>query len=533
MGYIKACDRFQVTLFPETLDEYIAENNPVRVIDVFVNNLDLKEAGFSKHTPAKEGRPGYDPRSLLKLYIYGYFYKIRTSRKLMAECVRNVELMWLMGKLTPDFRTIADFRKDNPQPLKKVFKTFGKICMELKLYEKELIAIDGSKFKAVNSKDRNLTLSKVEKKLKRLEQNIDEYLTELDKNDEAEGETKDITKEELQEKINLLKQRQEEYNKHLKEMKENNETQRSFTDSESRLMRTHSDGFNVCYNVQTAVDAGNHMIVDFEVTNSCNDSGLLSTSAISAKKILGTETLEVVADNGYESTEDMLKCLQNGIIPHVALKKGVDTIEISMPHEKTEITLELLDSTEPEDIEKCLKAGVLPTAYERKNIEIQVIEMVQNGTSDKCFVLNEDGETVTCPEGKILNKSAYLKNKKATRFVSRSACSHCMNKCTASKFKQVDLKDGQRILYLKGQNLIRQVVIRIKPDKGKIKKRKCVVEHPYGTIKHWCDGSYLLLKGRLKATADLSLSFLCYNLKRAINIVGVKKLIEQMTLNSC
>lgn len=530
MGYIKGWDRNQVTLFPEILDEYISENNSVRVIDVFVNNLDLIKTGFTKDTPSKEGRPGYDPRYLLKLYIYGYFNKIRTSRKLMVECTRNVEVMWLMGKLTPDFRTIADFRKDNAKALKRVFRTFVEICMELKLYEKELIAIDGSKFKAVNSKDKNLTLSKLKNKLKKLEQSIDEYLTELDKNDADEGETKDITKEELEEKIKLLKQRQDKYNKHLKEMEENNETQMSFTDAESRLMRTHHGGFDVCYNVQTAVDAGSHMIVDFEVTNNCNDIGLLSESAQRSKKILGNEILEVAADNGYESTADMLNCLKNGIIPHVALKKDAEAIEILLPHEETEVTAELLDSTKSKDIEKCLKAGVLPSAYEGKNIEIKVVKKIQNGSSDKYFVLNENGETVTCPEGKILNKSAYFKNKRVTRFVNRSTCSHCANKCTTSKFKQVDLKDGQKILYLKGQDLItQQVVIRIKPDKEKIKRRKCVVEHPFGTIKYWSDSSYLLLKGRLKATADLSLSFLCYNLKRAINIVGVEKLIEQMT----
>lgn len=448
----------------------------------------------------------------------------------MVECTRNVEVMWLMGKLTPDFRTIADFRKDNAKALKSVFRTFVEICMELELYEKDLIAIDGSKFKAVNSKDKNLTLSKLKKRLTKLEQSIDEYLKELDKNDDAEGEPKDITKEELEEKISFLKQRQKKHNEHLEEMEKNKETQMSFTDPESRLMRTHNGGFDVCYNIQTAVDAGSHMIVDFEVTNNCNDKGLLSKNAQKAKRILGADTLEVVADNGYESTADMLNSLNNGIIPHVALKRDAEAIEILLPHEETEVSAELLNSTKSGDIEKCLKAGVLPGAYAGKNIEIKVVEKVQNGSSDKYFVLNENGETVTCPEGKILNKSAYFKNKKASRFVSRSACSNCANKCTRSKLKQVDLKDGQKILYLKGEDLItKQVRIRIKPDKKKIKKRKCVVEHPFGTIKFWSDSSYLLLKGKIKATAELSLSFLCYNLKRAINTVGVRKLIEQMT----
>ena len=218
MGYIKGRDRHQIIMLPELLDDYISENNPVKYIDAFVENLDLAKEGFTRATPLKGGRPGYDPRCLLKLYIYGHFNKIRTSRKLMLECTKNVEVMWLMGKLTPDFRTIADFRKDNAKALKNVFRAFVKICMELDLYEKDLIAIDGSKFKAVNSKDKNLTKAKLKNRLKKLDQSIDEYLEELDKNDEAEGEPKAISKEELEEKIELLKQRQKEYYKHPEEM---------------------------------------------------------------------------------------------------------------------------------------------------------------------------------------------------------------------------------------------------------------------------------------------------------------------------
>lgn len=528
MGYIKGSDRNQVTFLPETLDEYVSENNSVRIIDAFINNLDLLEAGFDNAIPAKEGRPGYNPKHLLKLYIYGYFNKIRSSRKLMAECTRNVEVMWLIDKLVPDFRTISDFRKNNPKALKNVFRAFVKMCMELGLYKKELVAIDGSKFRAVNSKDKNLTMGKLEKKLKRIEKNIDEYLSELDKRDETEAESQALTKEELQEKINTLKKRQETYNEYLKEMKENNETQKSFTDSESRLMGTHSGGFDVCYNVQTAVDAENHMIVDFEVTNNCNDTGLLHDMAQKSKEILESETLEVVADKGYESAEDMLRCLKDGIIPNVALKKDATEIDISLPYEETEIDSKTLKSTNPEDIERCLKSGILPKAYADKNIEIQVAEKVSRETSDKYFVLNKGEDSVTCPEGKILNKSAYLKNKKATRFVSRSACKYCTNKCTKSKYKQVDLKDGQKILYLKREMIKQEVIIKVKPDREKIKMRKCVVEHPFGTVKRWCDGSYLLLKGKVKATADLSLSFLTYNMKRAINIIGIKKLMEYM-----
>jgi transposase len=529
VGYIIGNNRNQMTLFPETIEEYISENNPVRVIDAFVENINLVEAEFNNTTPSKEGRPRYSPKTLLKLYIYGYFNKIRTSRKLMAECERNIEVMWLLGKLTPDFRTIADFRKDNAKALKKTFRAFVKMCMELDLYTKELVAIDGSKFRAVNSKDNNVTLSKLEDKIKRIEENINEYLQELDKYDKNEIDTKELTKEELQQKLDILKQRKDIYDGYLKDMKENKETQISFVDPESRLMRTHSGGFDVSYNVQTAVDAGNHMIVDFEVTNNCNDSGLLCDGAKRVKEILETDVLEVAADNGYESTEDMLKCLKAGVMPNVALKNGAKEHEITLDYKEADITVEMLDSMDPEDIQRCLEAGVLPTVYADKDIKIEIIEEVKNGPSEKYFILSDDGKSVICPEGNTLNKSAELKNKPATRFVSRSACSSCKNKCTTSKFKQVDLKDGQKVLYLKESSFVKRTVkIKLKPDKEKIKKRKCIVEHPFGTVKRWCDASYVLMKSKAKATGDLALSFLAYNMKRAIKIVGVTKLIEQM-----
>ena len=531
MGYIKGVDREQIILFPDALEEYIAENNPVRVIDIFINNLDLEKAGFTNNTPAKEGRPGYDPKSLLKLYIYGYFNKIRTSRKLMTECARNIEVMWLLGKLTPDFRTIADFRKNNAPGLKNVFIAFVKVCVDLDLYEKELIAIDGSKFRAVNSKNKNLTKSKLENKLKRIEENLKNYLKELDEHDkEDDDNTEKISKEELQGKIAILEQRKEIYNNYLREMRAEKETQKSLTDPESRLMHNHNGGFEVSYNVQTAVDAGYHMIVDFQVTNNCNDYGLLHEGAKSAKEILETKTLEVVADNGYESNDDILTCLKSGIIPHVALKKDKIETEIIIPYEKAELTPEVINSSEAKNIEKCLNAGRLPEIYTNKNINIEIIEKaIDGGESNRYFIISETGETITCPEGNILNKVAYLKTKQKSRFVNKAACSKCRNKCTSAKYKQVDLKDGQKTLCLKKPNVIEQKVkLTITPDKNKLKQRKCIVEHPFGTIKRWYDGSYVLMKSKAKITGEMALLFLAYNLKRAINIVKVEKLIEQL-----
>jgi len=527
MGHIIGEDRNQAVLFPEVIDDYIDENNPVRFIDAFVNNLDLELVGFNHVTPSPVGRNRYRTSDLLKLYIYGYFNKIRSSRKLQAECGRNVEVMWLLCKLSPDFRTISDFRKDNPEAIRNVFKEFSKLCLEMNLYSKELIAIDGSKFKAANSKANNVTITKLEDKLRRVNQHINEYLHELAESDKSEAN--EITENNLKEKLILLDQKKELYNDYLKQMKDTGETQKSFTDPESRLMRVHNGGYDVCYNVQTSVDSGNHLIVDFEVTNNCNDTGLLFEYAQRAKEELRAETIEILVDCGYEKHEDIWNCLINGIVPHVSLKNDLDCVEFMIPYVQTEITPELYGSTKPEDIEKMLASGVLPRIFEEHSIEISTIEESVFSATERCFVINEADGTVTCPEGKILNKAAYLATKGMTRYTSRSACRKCTNKCTTAKFKQVDFLDNQKIHFLKGYVTRKsKVKIRIKPNKSKLKKRKTIVEHPFGTIKRWCDGSYLLMRGITKANADLSLSFLAYNMKRAINILGVRKLIEQI-----
>jgi len=528
MGYICGDSRNQITYFPEALDDYVEANNPVRFIDAYVDSLDLGAGGFVRAVPAAEGRPCYNPRTLLKLYIYGYLYKIRSSRKLMVECGRNIELMWLLGRLKPDFRTISDFRKDNAVALKFVFREFGRLCDEMDLYSKELSVVDGSKFRAVNSKDRNLTIPKLEDKLKRIQDSVAEYLTCLDNNDGAESCDDQLTKEQLQERIDALAVRKALYEGIKKHMVESGESQLSLTDPESRLMKMSNGGFNVSYNVQTAVDADSHMVLDFEVTDQCNDTGLLYSDAKMAKEALGVDALEVVADTGYENKDQILECLQNGIFPNVAMKNGAAELTIEMDYSASEITPETEASADPEDIRKCLAAGIVPAIYDGKGLRVDVVEEEAQTPSARTFTLCEGGESVTCPEGKTLNKVARFEKKSASRFTSRSACQNCENKCTTAKFKQVDMKDGQNELHLIERSKVLKVRITIRPDKAKIKLRKCVVEHPFGTVKRALDGSYLLLKGKVKATAELSLSFLAYNMRRAINIVGVEKLIAAL-----
>jgi transposase len=292
MGYIAGVAREQLILFPESLDEYLTADNPVRFIDAWVDTLDMAALGFSQTLPAATGRPGYDPRAILKLYLYGYLNRIRSSRKLEQECQRNVEVMWLMGKLAPDHKTIADFRKDNGQAFKEIFKAFCLLC-------RELVAIDGSKFKAVNSSKRNFTQTKVQDYLAEMEQRLVAYLQELDQADQAEASaiTPRRSAAELQAKIERLKTRQVKYQGYLNQMAETGESQLSLTDPDSRAM-PHSPKAPVGYNVQTAVDSKHQLIVAQAVTNEVTDRDQLSPMALAAKATLGVDQLKAVADMG-------------------------------------------------------------------------------------------------------------------------------------------------------------------------------------------------------------------------------------------
>ncbi|ADL50509.1 transposase [Clostridium cellulovorans] len=574
MGYIVGQNRGQVTAFPETIDEYISDNNPVRVIDVFIENLDLEKAAFAKTNPFREGRPAYNPKDLLKLYIYGYFNKIRSSRKLMIECRRNVELMWLLKKLAPDFRTISDFRKDNAKALKNVFKAFVKLCLEMNLYSKELIAIDGSKFKAVNAKDKNYTASKLNDRLKWIDENIAEFMKEMDKCDKEDGNSTEYTKEQLENKIQKLNTRKDLYNSYLQEMKENDVTQKSITDPESRLMKNNGK-LDVCYNVQTAVDSKSHLIADFAVTNNCNDIGLLVPMAEVAKKAMEVETLEVVADKGYRKQADILESLKNGIIPNVHLLDNKENYSFDIDYKENQITDEIRNSNSSKDIQKCLESGIIPKAYEYYKISVEIIEPgeyiiseeviekepVENNTEsiekviievNENFIRDRQTNVVTCPMGNILKQKAIVKGK--VRYANKLACRNCKCKCTIAAFKVVEFpenKDTVKSKFFAGKKTItieksepkisakkksskticfstRKVRIIFVPDKKKLRMRRSIVEHPFGTIKRWCDSSYLLLKGNMKTTAELSLSFLAYNMKRAINMIGVNDLISKM-----
>lgn len=425
MKYIEGQYRDQITFLPDCIDDLIGQDNPVRVIDCFVENLDMEELGFQRAIPNSTGRPGYDPRDLLKLYIYGYMNKIRSSRKLMKECGRNIELFYLLNRLTPDFRTIADFRKDNAKAIQKVFRAFVKICMKLGLYQKELLAIDGSKIRAVNSKNNCYNTETLEKKLANIDTHISEYLSMMDSNDREETDEEKPTEEEIKAALADLTQRKELYEGYLKELQESGSTQKLLTDPEARRMHS-KDGFHCCYNVQTAVDKGSHLIADYEVTNHNTDQGLLLQVAEKVKETLETETLEVVADKGYESREDIINCIMNGVVPNVAMKYDKKERLYNIEYKEAEITDEIKNSKKPEDIQKCLHAGVLPKCYEETAISVELQGMSQLS----CFILRDDGKVI-CPMGNILSKTKKRGNN--TIYANKDACRQCPNRCTSGR----------------------------------------------------------------------------------------------------
>jgi transposase len=321
MDHVQGFDRNQEILFPAKIDDYIEEENLVRFIEAFVTLLDLTLLGFTHAEIKTTGRPSYNPSDLLKLYIYGYLNTIRSSRKLEKETHRNVEVMWLLKKLTPDHKTIAEFRKNNAGPIKKVFKEFVFFCKELGLYGGETVGIDGSKFKAVNSKKRNFNEDKLVRKLKDIEEKIDAYLKELEDNDKNESSVKQPDAKEVKEKIKQLEDRKSEYRELLRKLEETGEKQVSTTDPDSRMM-LNNQKFDVCYNVQTTIDDKNNLIVDYEVTNDPNDKKQLNEMAGRAKDILEVDSLDVLADKGYYNPDEIKKCVDNNTIPYIPEPKS-------------------------------------------------------------------------------------------------------------------------------------------------------------------------------------------------------------------
>ena len=476
MGYIEGEDRKQTVLFPEILEDYLREENPVRFIDVFIEGLDLSEMGFGRAVPKERGRPPYDPGDLLRLYVYGYLNRTRSSRQLEREAGRNVELMWLMRKLRPDFKTIADFRKDNPQALKKVCREFTLWCKRLELFGGELVAIDGSKFGAVNNPKRNFTENKLKRMIREIDGKIDQYLKDLDGRDKQEAGQRSLTAEQLKEKIERYQQRRAQYERLKSDLEQSGESQISLTDPESRSMRV-GHGVEVSYNVQIVVDQKNKLLVEHEVINDVIDLGQLSAMAKKAKETLGVETLEVVADRGYYNGKEVKACEQSGITAYVPKSNPSSN----------------------------LKRGLF---------------------TKEDFIYEPDKDCYRCPAGKELSyRYQTLEQGRPTRIYQISGCKSCglRSKCSINK------KGIRAIKRWEDEAILEAMARRIAENPEKVELRKCLAEHPFGTIKRAMNQGYFLMRGLTKVRAEMSLTILAYNLKRVINILGVRTMVEVVT----
>jgi transposase len=490
MEYIAGSSREQTILFPELVDDYINAENPIRFLDEFVEQLDIYSMGF-KYAKIKEtGRPPYNPKDHLKLNLYGYLNKIRSSRNLEREAGRNVEVMWLLKKLIPDHKTISNFRKDNTEAIRKVFKEFIQLCKKLDLFSAELIAVDSTKFKASNSRAMVKDKEQLEKSIDRIDESITEYFKKLEENDQKEdaenqSSNSTITKEELKEKISFLKKVKEKLKDAKEEIQKSGEEYVSLTDSDCRLMNNKGK-IEPGYNVHTAVDSKYSLIIDYEVSQNASDKDHLSSMAIAAKETLEVDEINACADAGYYDTVDIKNCEDNGITPYVSIpEQGVP--------KKTNVP-------EPE--------------YKH----------------DK-FTYDEQTDSYQCPEGHRLNYYCTSKNKKGkrNRIYKTKACRGCPSERSFGKAKLCTTSPkGRQILRWENEKSIELLKQRLKAEPEIIKKRKSIVEHPFGTMKGVWGYSHFLLRGVEKVTAEISLMTLAYNIRRVITIIGVAGLLKAL-----
>lgn len=542
MGYIQGADRNQVILLPDTLDDYVGGDNEVRAINAFIDSLDISLMGF-KADPAKEGRPGYDPRDMLKLYMYGYLNHIRSSRRLQKEASRNVELMWLLRKVVPDFRCIADFRKDNAKSIREVFRAFVRLCNKAGMLSHESVVIDGSKFRAVNADNKSYVSSNAKKVLLDVEEKISRYMKELDEADAAESRPGALTKEDIVGVLDYLERRKAQLTEALEQMAGSGENHICTTDPESRLMKTR-DGIRPSFNVQTAVEAKNHLIVHYDVTSECMDWHLLGDGINASKAALGVENLEGIADRGYSNDEEILQCLLNGDTPTTHPNKGEKSRMFRFQKTDTEVTGEVVSYAE-------MKA--------QGGLEKAPVEVRREPPLHPYFERDIEKDIVICPMGQTLFYAGpgHPNGKKdpcIRRYHRLSACLKCPNKCTLHKRRIVSFKEGEtrkeEAFYEKAREnrIVRKtsrrfkvitlseeesswdewVILRFYPNQQHLRKRNTVVEHPYGTVKRWHGAGYLLTKGKQKAAAEMGLSFLAYNFRRVVNLLGVNGLMEMI-----
>ena len=474
--FVQGEDRTQGTLLPELLDDYVAADNPVRVIEVFVDELDLGKLGFQGVDPQATGRPAYHPATLLKIYIYGYLNRIQSSRRLERESQRNVELMWLTGRLMPDFKTIANFRKDNGKAIRGVCRQFVVLCQQLGLFSEALVAIDGSKFKAVNNRDRNFTSAKLQRRMEEIESSINRYLAALDTADRQEPSVAQAKSVRLQDKMTALKAQMQALKEIEVRLNESADKQISLTDPDARSMKTRGTGI-VGYNVQTAVDAKHHLIVAHEVTNVGIDRDQLSAMATQARTAMGTQELIAIADRGYFKSEEILACHEAGI-----------------------------------------------TAIVPKTVTSGATADGRFGKAD--FIYDAEKNEYRCPAGQrlIWRFATIEKGLKLHRYWS-SHCQSCSMKeqCTPSTERRVSRWEHEAVLDA--------MQTRLDHAPEMMRVRRQTVEHPFGTIKSWMGSTHFLTKTLGRVSTEMSLHVLAYNLKRVMQILGVGPLLEAMRMS--
>ena len=468
-GFIEGVSRDQATLFPDRLDDFLTEDNATRVIDVFVDELDLSGLGF-RLLPEATGRPGYHPAMMLKLFIYGYLNQVQSSRRLEREAGRNIELMWLTGRLAPDFKTIADFRKSNGPAIQLVCREFVMLCRKLSLFEDAFVAIDGSKFKAVNNRDKNFTKAKMKRRLADVDKSIERYLGRIASADRRDTPASADKADRLKDKVSRLRVELARLKRLELEMLAGDSEQLSQTDPDARSMKTRSSGI-VGYNVQSAVDAGTHLIVAHEVTNTGSDRRQLANMSGQAKTVMGVDKLHVVADRGYYESHELKACEDNQVVTYV-------------PNSPT-------------------------SGNQAKGLF---------GKRD--FIYRPDDDEYECPAGsRLIYRFSREEKEKVIRRYWTSDCPTCplKSKCTTGDYRRVSRWEHEDVL--------ERVEERLDAEPGRMKARRETVEHPFGTIKAWMGYTHFQMKTLKHVSTEMSLHVLAYNLKRVMALLGTRQLI--------
>jgi len=474
--FVEGEDRRQATLLPDCLDDYVTEDNPVRIVEAFIDELDLAALGFAGIVPEVTGRPAYHPATLLKIYIYGYLNRIQSSRRLERETQRNLELIWLTGRLMPDFKTIADFRRDNGPAIRAACAQFVVLCRRLNLFTRAVVAIDGSKFKAINNRDKNFTVAKVAKRIEQVEASIARYLAALDRADRQDNDVAEARTSRLKEKIKGLRCQMQSLKEMGQQVEAAPDQQISLTDPDARSMATSGKGTGIVgYNVQMAVEAEHHLIVAHEVTNVGNDRTQLLAMGQQARAVMACEELTVLADRGYYNGDEVLACEGTGVVPYVP---------------KTQTS---------GNTNRGLFTG-------------------------QDFVYDAEHDHYTCPAGQHLTKGKVRSDRRDTidHYRNLTACPSCALKprCTPDKHKRVRRWQHEDVLDRMQARLERM------PEAMLIRRQ--TVEHPFGTIKAWMGSTHFLMKTLEKVKTEMSLHVLAYNLKRMINILGAGALLKAL-----